>query len=278
MIAVGFFENSAAIPDKPITNPMKNKRLNRLSAPTAAGFIFALSAIHSHAAITLGVTTGGTSAISSATTTFTLDGSGNVLAAPSGSGLTASGSVTPTLSFGTSFDFTIDAVRVVDTTVGASYGSKSTNGNINRASTGELGVTGTGSIGNGIDLNEGLLLGIDASGLNPALAWKLTGIQLRFVDQPNEIYTIVNRNNTSLSITGTTPTNANTMIDVSSLGIMVQGGTSDLDLATVFMSSNSASTQNFRVSGFQLDAIPEPNAALLGGLGLLALLRRQRAC
>lgn len=31
------------------------------------------------------------------------------------------------------------------------------------------------------------------------------------------------------------------------------------------------------VNGFQLTAIPEPSAALLGGLGLLALLRRRRA-
>ena len=30
------------------------------------------------------------------------------------------------------------------------------------------------------------------------------------------------------------------------------------------------------INGFSIDAIPEPSAALLGGIGLLALLRRRR--
>jgi hypothetical protein len=36
------------------------------------------------------------------------------------------------------------------------------------------------------------------------------------------------------------------------------------------------SGQNVQVNAFQLRAIPEPSAALLGGLGMLALLRRRR--
>jgi hypothetical protein len=113
--------------------------------------------------------------------------------------------------------------------------------------------------------------------LSPELAWKLTGIQLSLVNTPNEIFTIVNRSKTSLSLTGTLPSSAATMVDVSSLNIIVQGGISNLDAASVFMSSGTADGQNFRVSGFQLEAIPETSSAvLLGSFGVIALLRCRR--
>ena len=257
---------------------MKNKPPNRLSASTAAGFILALSAIHAHGAITLDSALATPDGDSSITTTISIDGSGIATASPD---YTTTGTVTLALS--TSFGFTVDAVAAVNTTVGVNYGAKVTNGTIDRSSGGDFGVQDTDGAGtaktNGIDLNEGFLIGINAATLSSSLAWQLTGIQLVLVNQPNEVFTIVNRSDTSLSLTGTLPSSSATMIDISSLGIVVQGGTSLLDAASVFMSSSSADGQNFRISGFQLEAIPEPSSsALLGGLGVLALLRRRRSC
>ncbi len=201
---------------------MKNKLRHLLSGPKAVGFILGLSSIHSQGAITLDsiLATDGASSI---TTTISIDGSGTATASPD---YTATGSVT--LALGTSFSFTVDAVAVVNTTVGVNYGAKDTNGTIDRAANGDFGVQDTDGAGtvktNGIDLNEGFLIGINASTLSTALAWKLTGIQLSLVNTPNEIFTIVNRSNTSLSITGTLPSSAATMVDVTSLNIFVQGG------------------------------------------------------
>ena len=195
---------------------MKNKLRHLLSGPKAVGFILGLSSIHSQGAITLDsrLATDGASSI---TTTISIDGSGTATVSPD---YTATGSVT--LALGTSFSFTVDAVAVVNTTVGVNYGAKDTNGTIDRAANGDFGVQDTDGVGtvktNGIDLNEGFLIGINASTLSTALAWKLTGIQLSLVNTPNEIFTIVNRSNTSLSITGTLPSSAATMVDVTSRG------------------------------------------------------------
>jgi hypothetical protein len=126
-------------------------------------------------------------------------------------------------------------------------------------------------------LNEGSLSGIGASTLSPKLAWKLTGVPATALQTPNEQVTIVNRSDTSLNLTSNSVINGPGTIDVSNLGIIVQGGTSSLDAGSIFMNSTTAAGQNFRIAGFQLEAIPEASsAALPGGLGALALRRRRR--
>ena len=42
------------------------------------------------------------------------------------------------------------------------------------------------------------------------------------------------------------------------------------------LSAGTAPGSHNTITGFQLQAIPEPSAALLGGLGMIALLRRRR--
>jgi hypothetical protein len=44
---------------------------------------------------------------------------------------------------------------------------------------------------------------------------------------------------------------------------------------TILSAGTEAGSHN-TITGFQLQAIPEPSTALLGGLGMLALLRRRR--
>jgi hypothetical protein len=265
--------SSISKPSIEIRQPMKSKHFTRVSVSSAAGFVLALSAIRSHGAITLD-STGTTDGASSIATTVNIDGSGNA----SATGYASTGTVS--LAFNTSFGFTVDSVATVNTTVGVNYGAAVTGGTIDRAAAGDFGVQDsdlTGPLTNGIDLNEGFIIGIDASTLNPALAWKLTGVLVTALQTPNEQVTIVNRSNTNLSMTVTSGFNGPGTIDVSNLNIIVQGGTSSSDVASIFMSSTTAAGQNFRIGGFQLEAIPEPRAALLGGIGLLALLRRRRS-
>jgi hypothetical protein len=40
--------------------------------------------------------------------------------------------------------------------------------------------------------------------------------------------------------------------------------------------TTTGNNQRVRIDSFQINAIPEPGSALLGGLGLLAVLRRRR--
>ena len=274
MRRVGSIANSAESPNQHPDKLMKNKPLKRLHASTAAGSILALSACLAHGAITLD-SSGTADGASSLTSTVSIDGSGIATA----SGYTTTGTVN--LALGTTFGLTIDAVAVINTTVGVNYGAESTDGTIDRAANGDFGVQDndlTGPNGAGIDLNEGFIFGINANSLSPTLAWKVTGILVSAFQPPNEVITIVNRTNTNLSMVINSGIVNTGTIDVSSLGIIVQGGTSNLDAVSVFMSSNTAATQNFRISGIQLEAIPEPSAALLGSLGLLALLRRRHSC
>ena len=64
------------------------------------------------------------------------------------------------------------------------------------------------------------------------------------------------------------------VFDVSGLNIYRVGGDSG-PMASIF----SGDTGGFRIDGitFETFVVPEPSAALLGGLGLLGLLRRRRA-
>lgn len=78
-------------------------------------------------------------------------------------------------------------------------------------------------------------------------------------------------NGGTVSITTSNTSNNNAAFSISNL-------TSDgTGAATIVMdhTGGSGGAVSF-VNGFQLTAIPEPSAALLGGLGLLALLRRRR--
>ena len=49
----------------------------------------------------------------------------------------------------------------------------------------------------------------------------------------------------------------------------------DLDTADQYLSFHAAGTETY-IDNLSITAIPEPGAALLGGLGMLALLRRRR--
>jgi len=153
-----------------------------------------------------------------------------------------------------SFNFTIDAISVANVKAGPSFGAKQVDGEIDRDNSGKLGIRG-GT--NGVNEREGFLIGLDATELDPALGWQLTGIQFAYVGD-GESYMIVNRGNTSKQITADT----DGMIDVSSLSLFVQGGTAANELASVFAQPTAdAGSSGFRLVAFRLLATPKPVAS-----------------
>jgi hypothetical protein len=182
----------------------------------------------------------GSEGISADTTVIAVNGSGS----PSAAGdFAVAGSVSSGGALNRSFSFTIDAVGLA-----SDSGARVTDALIDRDSVGKLGVRG--GAGNGIETFEGFLIGINAVDLEPGHAWQLTGIRFEFVNG-DESFTIVNRNDPSRRITGS----SNTMVDVSSLGLLVNGGSADAEVASVFANPTAVATSAFRITGFELDAV-----------------------
>lgn len=200
-----------------------------------------------NASITL-TSTMGTEGRSSSATSVRIDAEGS--ASTSGN-FNASGAITTPNVRGTEFRFSIDAISVVNTESGPDFGAKHTDGIIDRDNTGKLGVRG-GT--NGINEREGLLVGLDAGGLDASVGWQLTGIQFAYVGD-GESYIIVNRNDPEMRLTGDT----DGMIDLSRLGLFVRGGTSNRELASVFAGAGADSNSSgFRIVAFRFAAGAKP--------------------
>lgn len=183
----------------------------------------------------------GTEGVSAATTAIAVNAAGTA-SAPRDFSVTGSVSASGALS--RSFSFTIDAVGLA-----SESGARVTDALIDRDSVGKLGVRG--GTGNGIEAFEGFLIGLNAVALEPGHAWQLTGIRFEFVNG-DESFTIVNRNDPSRRMTGA----SNTMVDVSGLGLLVNGGSADAEVASVFANTTAVAASAFRVTGFELDAVP----------------------
>lgn len=183
----------------------------------------------------------GTKGVSAATTPIAVNASGTA-SAPRDFSVT--GSVSASGALNRSFSFTIDAVGLASPS-----GARVKDALIDRDSVGKLGVRGGTS--NGIETFEGFLIGINAVDLEPGHAWQLTGIRFEFING-DESYTIVNRNDPSRRMTST----SNSMVDVSGLGLLVNGGSADAEVASVFANTTAVATSAFRITGFELDAVP----------------------
>lgn len=194
--------------------------------------------------------TTGSEGRSSATATVRIGESGEVSC---GNDFSASGRLDIPAVRGSAFHFTIDAVSRADMTSGPDQGAKLADGEIDRDNSGKLGVRG-GT--NGINGREGLLLGLDGTGLNPKFGWQLTGIRFAYVGD-GESYAIVNRRDTTRGLAGDT----DGMIDVSGLGLFVRGGTVNRELASVFARDTAVSgSSGFRITAFRFALAAEPVA------------------
>lgn len=207
------------------------------------GLLLISISITADAAVTL-TSTAGTEGRSSETTTVIIDARGQISPAED---FTSSGSIENPVIHGTKFRFTMDAISRVDLATGA----KEVDGKLDRDNSGKLGVRG-GS--NGINEREGLLLGLDATNLDPKVGWQLTGVQFAYVGDA-ESYVIVNRRDPKKRLTGDT----DGMIDVSVLSLFVRGGTAVGELASIFGGDDAdPKSSGFRIVAFRFTAGAKP--------------------
>ena len=163
-----------------------------------------------------------------------------------------------------SFSFRWDAMGSTNTNSGNGFGALLSVAGIDRAANGELGVRGSDS--NAIDPNEGYRLGLNLSKVPATVTLQLVKIEFSTIGGQDAGY-VVNRNDTSKKLFfGATGVPAdvnigNGYLNVENLDISLQGGETDVDLASVF---NSGASGNFRVARFifKIIGLPTLNTSL----------------
>lgn len=152
-------------------------------------------------------------------------------------------------AYNKSFKFKIDAKRITPEGL--------INAGIDRANNGQLGVRG--GEGNGIDVNEGYILGLDLSEFDASVKFRLTKIGITYLDN-QESCIIVNKLNLGKRMNYSSKdkklvekiaiTNIlnRKFVNVSELEIVLKGGKDYEDFLSIFNSSESG---NFRIAGFE---------------------------
>lgn len=150
--------------------------------------------------------------------------------------------------FGKTFDFKIHAKRITE--------AKMVDVGIDRTNDGQLGIRGGG--GNGIDPNEGYLLSLDLTGLDPSVTVELTKIAFGFLDA-KEACTIVHRrpggkmmtyfgnDKKSTQMVNITSNHKRRFVDVSGLGVSLKGGENHTEFLSLFNTTEGS----WRISGFE---------------------------
>ncbi|NGM61047.1 DUF4962 domain-containing protein [Sphingobacterium sp. SGG-5] len=149
--------------------------------------------------------------------------------------------------FGTSFGFKIHAQRITPNGL--------EDAGIDRSNDGLLGIRGGG--GNGIDVNEGFVLGLDLRKVDPSMSVELTKIGLLFFDA-SESCTIVNRQNGKMTVlkgsdrkklqeVEITDKHKRRLRDISELGIVLKGGENHTEFLSLFNTTEGS----WRIAGFE---------------------------
>ena len=215
--------------------------------------------------ITLNALPGGTEGLTTFTDTSTLsiNAFGGVTYKNSSSaddwGVTAS-TVTPSGALNKTFGVTIGGMSTVNTTEGRNYGQKLTDGGIDRASDGALGIRS--GLGGGIEINEGINFGLDLTSLSSTASIQITKIYVRFAGGAGESGVLVSRINPSIRIVfGNSATSGvsfpvtdtEAAIDVSSFSLFGSGGSKNTDMVAIF--NNSLTANNFRITKIELKVV-----------------------
>lgn len=138
-----------------------------------------------------------------------------------------------------------------------------------------MGISG-GTDGNFLGSNgtafEGLLISVNTSNLAVGSTLVLTGFQINVSGAVSYSAGVINAaTDTSQDFSSTGVGGLQTFTLTTPLSIA--GGTGLTHFATIWQPTDSA---GFRLKSLTFDVVPEPSTALLGGLGMLALLRRRR--
>ena len=214
----------------------------------------------------LSPTAGGTSLTTATqdTSSLTIDAAGVVTVAtdfnptatlPTSGTVTTTGTVTIPEAKSKTFSVILNSALVINQTAGVDYGSITTPLGIHRASDGAIGTqgpSGTTTPTTGIDLGEGLTFGFDLTNLPSSVGLQITKVYLSTFNAA-ETCTIVNRQQTTsiTTVIGTSGGTANK--DLTSLNIILKGGTSDSDAVSFF--NTSAAAQNFRITGLEFKIV-----------------------
>lgn len=197
------------------------------------------------------------SSLFSDTSPLQIDGSGTAIDPNTGNGqedYSVSGSRSESTSFNTDFSITIQGFSEVDTSV--DYGAALADGGIDRDSEGALGIR-SGNDG-GIEVSEGYLVGIDASQLSPGLALQFIKVGVSGI-RTDEGGVVASRQNSNLRQTFGSSNSLKDVelsegfIDVRALDLIVQGGSSEAELVSIF--GDSFESGSFRIDSFLLDIV-----------------------
>lgn len=209
-----------------------------------------------------------------------IDGSGVVTTGSPWFSLT--GSIAQAGAFGGTIGVTFDAAKNMSTS-GPTIGDELTDGTFDRDDAGLMGVVGNpnaGGIGADATNHEGVTIALDElTAIDPSVGVRIIGINVQNVgrvgtDPADETFTIVNLlTRQSLTFNPVAQELGAGTFDVSSLNMYRVGGDAG-PLTAIF----SGDVGGFRIDGITLEtfAVPEPSIALLGGIGLLGMLRRRR--
>ena len=272
--AVAFFNNSATVQSWRITSiEIKIVEIPQ-GTLNAVDNLIRLNSLTGNQTVTPNGTTSTQSPLNIVTqddSTISVDASGvvtvqsdyNPKAAQPISGTTnTTGTVQITGARSQTFSIRLNAGSVFDQTAGPSLGAITTTAGIQRALDGGIGVTTTGASG-GIDNGKGINFGLNLSNLPTTVAVEIAAVYFSTFGIA-ESCTVVNRQDTSKNATVIGFETNSGRSDISSLGILIPGGTVDLD-AVSFISPNAAS--NFRITGIEIKLI---DTALLGVKDLVA--------
>lgn len=157
-----------------------------------------------------------------------------------------------------SFALRVSTAALINQTEGTDLGAITTTGGINRASDGALGVTTNGS-SSGIDNGEGINFGLNVSGLPANVAVKIVKVYFSTMAEA-ETCRIVNRQDTSKNLTVIGFTGNSGYRDISSLDILIKGGSAGFQEVVSFY-NNSPAAQSFRITGLELEIV-DPNLSV----------------
>ncbi|QBN17867.1 T9SS type A sorting domain-containing protein [Flavobacterium nackdongense] len=215
--------------------------------------------------ITLRALPGGTegSTVFTDTATLTISAAGTVSYSASTSAddwsITA-GTVTQSGALNKIFSVVLNGFSSVERTEGKDYGKKVADGGIDRATDGAMGIRGGAD--DGINVNEGINFGLNLSSFTASAALQISKVYVSFAGNANESGVIVSRTNPSKRIVfgnsmapGVTQsvTDNETAIDISTFNILINGGTTNTDMVTVF--NNSPFANSFRITKIELKVL-----------------------